>query len=360
MDQGIDVRRRSYFAASNSANGFVSYYDTCFGTACGVQRLYVIKGGPGTGKSRFMTDVAAEAVMRGYEVDYYYCSSDDRSLDGIRLTRQGRTAERIGIIDGTAPHVWEPTLPGVQEELVNLGDFWDSHRLLEHADRIKQLDSMKKQCYEMAYRYLHAYGEMQRIGDRLIHACTAHDKINALADRIVRQIPGGRVFFPEPALQNAVGMNGRAHLPTFERAADVLYRVDRHYGVEYAVTEALLNRSRDKKLSVLVSWNPICPWLIDGLFWPEASLAVVIEPEEAVVPYRRIYLQHYTDASLVSGLRSEIRYAQSVRRQLLEGACAALDKASGYHFELEAIYTSAMDFAAKESFAKQFCHRILE
>ena len=61
MDQkkkGVEMRHLEEdccFAASNSAHGFHSYYAEFFDDA-EVDRVFVIKGGPGTGKSRFMRE----------------------------------------------------------------------------------------------------------------------------------------------------------------------------------------------------------------------------------------------------------------------------------------------------------------
>jgi hypothetical protein len=49
--------KQIYFASANAARGFVSYFKRCFADAR-ISRLYMIKGGPGTGKSRFIGDVA--------------------------------------------------------------------------------------------------------------------------------------------------------------------------------------------------------------------------------------------------------------------------------------------------------------
>ena len=95
------VQIDGYFASSNSGEGFKNYYHEVFGAA---ERIYVIKGGPGTGKSRFMRDTAEYAKSRGWECEHYYCSSDPASLDGLILTRGER---RIAVIDGTPPHAWE-------------------------------------------------------------------------------------------------------------------------------------------------------------------------------------------------------------------------------------------------------------
>ena len=47
------------------------------------------------------------------------CSSDNNSLDGIVIPKL-----KIAILDGTA-HVVDPVFPGVVDEIINLGQFWD-------------------------------------------------------------------------------------------------------------------------------------------------------------------------------------------------------------------------------------------
>ena len=51
----------------NSYGGFVSHYRDCFAQ----ERRYIIKGGPGCGKSTLMRRIAHEAEQRGLEVEYY-------------------------------------------------------------------------------------------------------------------------------------------------------------------------------------------------------------------------------------------------------------------------------------------------
>jgi hypothetical protein len=50
-----------------------------------------------------------DAVEHGAQpVELFYCSSDPDSLDGIVLPLQ-----QTGMVDATAPHVQDPTLPGL-------------------------------------------------------------------------------------------------------------------------------------------------------------------------------------------------------------------------------------------------------
>ena len=108
----------AYFAASNSRRGFASYYESCFRHR--VDHLICIKGGPGTGKSTLMRRVAMEAERRGWQAEYYYCSSDADSLDAVLLYGKGQS---LGLLDATLPHAFEPGLPGVEEEILDLGQF---------------------------------------------------------------------------------------------------------------------------------------------------------------------------------------------------------------------------------------------
>ena len=101
----------AYFAASNSAEGFFSYYEGCFGGA-EIDRLYAIKGGPGTGKSHFLRTVESTLLGEGWRSEQILCSSDPDSLDGLILWNGTR---RIALLDATAPHVWEPRLVGARE-----------------------------------------------------------------------------------------------------------------------------------------------------------------------------------------------------------------------------------------------------
>ena len=85
MPNSEAVRTKKYFIGANTSRGFINYGDEIFED---LRKLYVIKGGPGTGKSTFMKRFASKAEEKGYNVEYYYCSSDPSSLDGVVVTEQ--------------------------------------------------------------------------------------------------------------------------------------------------------------------------------------------------------------------------------------------------------------------------------
>ncbi len=355
MKETISTHR--YFAASNSAKGFRNYYGECFSDAR-VDRLYIIKGGPGTGKSHFMRTVAACARRAGYDVTEYDCSSDPASLDGILLTR--KDAPRIGMLDGTAPHVWEPTVPGVREEIINLGALWDGSRLVGQGETIRALGARKAAAYTRAYAYLRAAGELDAVADGLVHTAVREDRLHAMADRILRREPRGEGFDALPALRRAVSMAGRATYHTFELCAEMLLVIDPAYGLGYRLSDHLMQISHEKGLRLLVSYDPVYPEKIDGLYYPASGLCILIgeaQPREGC-PTRQVSLRRYMDADVLRSVRPEIRHAVSMGHTLEEQALSALAEAGKYHFELEKIYAAAMDFRAKEAFTRRFCEKV--
>ena len=135
----MHLRSGGLFAGANSGRGFVSFYDKIFSDP-GILRRYLLVGGPGTGKSSFMRRVASAAESEGFDVRLYYCSSDHSSLDAIVIENT------VAILDATAPHTAEPELAGAKDEIINLGQFWDSDMLFEKREQIRSVRHFTAVC----------------------------------------------------------------------------------------------------------------------------------------------------------------------------------------------------------------------
>lgn len=352
------AKGNAYFAASNSTAGFISYYEEVF-RASRIGHIWAIKGGPGTGKSRFLRDVSDFALLHGWECEYIYCSSDPDSLDAVILTKEG--SESLALLDATAPHVFEPICPGAREDIINLGQFWNSEALSRFRTEIEQLNREKGDAYRRAYRYLSGFGDMRANRDLLVAPYIKRAKIAAQAQKVLKDLPDGENYSAEPALIHSVGMRGEIGFDTYFRNAKEIYVITDCYGAAEYLMRELGKRANEKRLSIRISHDPVEADKIDGLFFCQSGIAFVVCPEEECdYPHRLISMRRFVDTASMKHIRQELRCINRISRALRGEALDALEKVREVHFRLEDIYSSAMDFEAKEAFTKDFCQRLFD
>ena len=320
----------------------------------------MIKGGPGTGKSSLMKRVAAEAEREGFEVEYYYCSSDPSSLDGILMSAKG---EVIGMVDGTAPHVWEPTCSGAKDEMINLGEFWDSRALRAQKNEIFSLSNKKSAAFKRAYAYLRSCGNLRAVTDSLLRKATDFDKLQAAAERLARSLDldEGEIR-SVPALISAVSMQGRVRFDTIEQNSQRLWRIGEFYGVGQWFFDALIGSLHKYESRARISCDCIEPRYCDGLFLENERLGFVLSRDkgEDSDGERFINPKRFVRTERLREIRGELRYASKLYSECLDGALHALGEAKVYHFLLEDIYRHTMDFAALTEYSRHLIKKMFQ
>lgn len=142
-------RVRRLFPGGNTCRGFYSFYE--YIVPPDANKIFIIKGGPGVGKSTFMKAIAEKLHAGGLDVEYFHCSSDNSSLDGVYFP-----AIDAAMIDGTAPHIVDPKNPGAVDEIIHLGDYWNEEGMRANRDAILSLNAEVGRLFRRAYGYLAA------------------------------------------------------------------------------------------------------------------------------------------------------------------------------------------------------------
>ena len=339
---------KSYFASANTTDGFVSFFPEIFS---GCRKLYIIKGGPGTGKSRLLRDISNEARNRDYQVEHFLCSSDPNSLDGILITDLG-----IGIVDGTAPHTLDPVYPGAFDEIINLGDFWKPDRLLAKKEKIEAITDRKKELFVTVYHFLSAYGMIDSERRKLIEQVIQYEKMRAAIFRLMRKVKHGSGFRLDIRLNEAITMDGVVYYPTYETAAETRYYLRDRYGIGYLLLHEIIRCAEEKKQPVTVSYSPYNIQCENAVFLPESGISYTIlhEGEEITPEDHVINTERFIDTDGVRQMKAKLRFAARCCSSLLDGAVETLSEIKKLHFELEDIYSSAMDFRKKEEYTKRW------
>ena len=179
-----------FFMGANTPGGFVGYLDDLYDPADG-WRAYLIKSGPGTGKSSLMRRVLEQMANRGLEAEAIFCSSDPDSLDGVRIP-----ALKACIVDATAPHVIEPKYWGAVEQIVNLSACMDARRLHESAPQIMEATAACSALHARCRKFLGAAASLLGDSCRIAASYTDPEKILRSAARIAAREFGGRAAPP--------------------------------------------------------------------------------------------------------------------------------------------------------------------
>lgn len=87
----------TFFLGANTPSGFYSLYDQMLDPDL-AQRVFLLKGGAGCGKSTLMRRSAEALEAAGEPVEYICCSGDPDSLDAVIFPNL-----RAAIVDATAP-----------------------------------------------------------------------------------------------------------------------------------------------------------------------------------------------------------------------------------------------------------------
>ena len=338
------------FCGANSADGFVSFFDDMLR---GVDRVYIMKGGPGTGKSSLLRQAAEHAHEMGRSVEYFACSSDPDSLDGIVVDGS------IAIVDGTAPHICEPRLAGAKDEIIDLGRFWDSQALFSRRGEIESLADKKSKYYRLAYRYLDAAKRVRDIDLSLVMPFVNTAKAERAVTRLFSDVKTGGGAERSVGMIDSYGMRGRVRLDTYEFCAERVYAVEELYGTATLFLRLMLTRAAHTDTPVVVSFDPIDCESPTALFFPNDKKAFVISIRDSEIDADvRINMRRFLDMRGLSGIRREYKQNLKLYDALVSSALDSLASAGEAHFELEGIYSSCMDFSAKEEYCTSFLKKI--
>lgn len=319
-----------YFAAANGYSGFVSLFDKVFPSG-ELDRIYVLKGGPGTGKSSLMKKAAKALAERGCDIDEIYCSSDPHSLDGIMARSNGKA---VAIIDGTAPHERDAKIPGAADEIINLGDNWDTRFLTSQKEEIVELSAEKSKAYSAAYSYLKIAGACADfifdVYRKIFNKTEAKTKAEFIFNNDTFAMGKQQSY-----LTSSFGKYGHYKIDGLNFDYGKTVRV---YGNDFSISlflDFFLKLLKDKGCAFVNFPSPLDFSHSDGIYIPSADLLITTSLTGEI---------NADDFICQNSDTERTRQAISLHRESLEEAKRWFSIASDFHFRLEDIYRGAMNF----------------
>ena len=344
---------RHLYPGGNTALGFFSYFNQMlpFQNAA---RIFILKGGPGVGKSTFMRKIGDHLMARGLNVEHFHCASDNDSLDGVLAPEIG-----LLIVDGTAPHTVDPKWPGAVDGIINLGDCLNDEGLAKHRAEIYELSTDITGWFARAYRFLRA---AQSIRSDSAHIMLTHVDLGGLSKTTYALIHD---HLP-PHAGTAVGTERKlfasAITPLGCTCTLSSFSAHRHVSIQgpwTTPTDLVLSRLRDEALrrglDVEGFYCALCPHRLEHLLIPKLQTLFYTSN-----PYHGQDLPADQTVDLNAHITLPTSQEQALLvdnetlfQELLDRAVCAIAKAKEHHDALELYYVRHMDYARVDKMLSQ-------
>lgn len=352
--------KQSYFLGSSGRNGFFSCFSQLTPKIEG-QYTYIIKGGPGTGKSSLMRKIAEEIESRDIECERIFCSSDPDSLDAVIFP-----SLRVSIADGTSPHTLDPAYPGATGEIINLGDCWDKQKLFDNKEKIIALTDKNKACHQRCRRFIESAFSIYGDGEKICRECLDKERLMRYASRVANRYfkkPSGRIGLEKIRLLDAITPKGYYFLSdTVNEMCDTTIVFEDDFGVAASM---LIGELRSYALasgfSVISSPFVGNEKAIRHIIIKELALGFftcdkLCEPD--IIPTKTVNLRRFYSSGELSLHRARLQFSKKASKELMNEAICALRMAKDDHDELEACYIEAMNFGMHKKIAEELIERI--
>lgn len=147
-----------YFFGNNSGYGFFNLYEKELKSK---DKVVLLKGGSGTGKSSMMKKIAKKAKSLGLDYELWFCSGDPQSLDGVFVKDKN-----VAVVDATSPHAIGVNIPVVKDVIFDLASSLDASKLQGVREEVENKMICKKQHFMRVYQYLksalrHLYNQFE-------------------------------------------------------------------------------------------------------------------------------------------------------------------------------------------------------
>ena len=332
---------RTLFPGAMGPDGFISCFDHLIDEKQ-LKRKLILKGGPGVGKSTFMRRVHAALCSGNEAATLYFCSGDPDSLDAVAVPHAG-----LLILDGTAPHIVDPEIPGARDSIINLGVCLNEAAMRPRLPHIRACMADHAVCSRRARACMAAAAALARDNAAVLKNAADSERLSRMTRALIQSVlsqKGETTAAPSvrPILTDAVTPKGELCL-IGEHTQPRVFRLLAHWGMD--ITPILRDISLAARMAGYDVEEHLCPTVPGRLLHLTIPALGTLITTSDVLPSEQTF-----DFSACIPQSALLRHECALEQgragiQLhLHRAVAALAQAKQLHDELESFYVPNMDF----------------
>lgn len=325
-----------YYASANGYQGFKSYFSQIFNSS-EFEKVFVLKGGPGTGKSSIIKKLCVFCKANKIHYEIFRCSSDPDSLDAIIIDD---STVKVAVLDGTAPHMRDAEIPGAVDEIINLGQAWDSKALAKSRESIIEYNFKKNSNYKKAYEYLYYSSVFDTNIEAEIAAAYDYKKSINECELIIDSLKLYKAGKSNVRLISSFSKQGYRTLTGPFSNSKKNYSVFGRFGSENIFIGQLADTLMKNNADFCKLPSPFNTHVTEGIMLNHGETIIFGMGEGE-------FLTDTTKFIKIDNLREfeeKMHSLENSKNYYLNLAAQELKLASDYHFKLEDIYTPTMNF----------------
>ncbi len=350
----------SFFFGANNKSGYCSLYPELYNPYEKGNHI-ILKGGPGTGKSTLMKKIAKKLENDGYFTERGYCSADPNSLDVVLCPETN-----FSILDGTAPHTFDPTLPGVNEHIVDLSVAWNKDILKENAEKIGEKQKENKFYHKKVADFLKVAASIDTESALICNEYLNLEKLERYALRLSKRLipqnknsKKGKLF--KRFLSGITPDGVLTQYDTVVALSEKIITIDDEYSVcSPYITEVIYAEAVNNGYDVYKCYCPLFPFnKVEHIIIPQLKLTVFTQNSyhnSITGDIKKISTNRFYDEGGLYKNKEKLTFQSKAKGELIDEAVKNLVKALKCHDELEKYYIQTVDFSKVEEIGDNLCY----
>ncbi len=336
------------FPSSYTGKGFYSFFDSLVASPTSYH-TYLLKGGPGTGKSSFLEQLTESAIAHQYEVEHFHSPLDPTALDALIIPEL-----KVAFLNGMEPYTLEHAYLVLTAELIDFTQAVDCKSLALNKAAILEAYALYTHALKKATYSFNAASKLYESYRLSASCCIDASHKKALEDKLFDDftldfpfsvIPGKARHLFSSALTSEGPVD---YLHTLIGDTKKIYFIKETLGCHSKhLMQRLCDYALECGLFIECYHSPLDPDKIEDLVIPELDCVITVSHplhRPKIFPTHIYDLTASQDPAQLHMFEIELDRDEKAVQDLLQKGTSFLLQAQKAHEIIKAFYTTCTDF----------------